>query len=104
LPRGKAGDGVHANRGASVFMGEGNFEAIRKARKINLQMRMLASQMFEGFQARLDDRGLQPRNRVTSRPAASAKKRATPPTAAANRASASMHMCRFFGSVATALS
>jgi len=39
-----------------------------------------------------------------SRPAASAKKRATPPAAAANRASASMHMCRFLGSVATARS
>src|SRR5205814_8217552 len=39
-----------------------------------------------------------------SRPAASARKRATPPAAAASRASASMHMCRFLGSVATARS
>src|SRR5215472_4898229 len=39
-----------------------------------------------------------------SKPAASAKKRATPPAAAANRASASMHMRRFLGSVATARS
>ena len=57
--RGKACDGVHISRGAGVFMGEGNFEAIGKTRKINLEMRMLAGQMFEGLQARVDDRRLQ---------------------------------------------
>ena len=56
---GKPSDGVYIKRwAASVFMGQGNFEAVRETRKINFQVRVLPSQMLEGFQARLDDRGL----------------------------------------------
>ncbi len=58
--RGNAGNRVHTDCGACVLMGQRNFEAIREARKINLQMRMLPGQMLERFQARFDDRGLQP--------------------------------------------
>lgn len=56
----KACNGVHTNCGTSVFVGERNFEAIGETRKINFQVRMLAGQMLEGFQARFNDRGLQP--------------------------------------------
>jgi hypothetical protein len=60
----ESGNGKHADCGASIFMGKGNFEAIREARKINFQMSMLAGQMLKGFEARFDDRGLQPSDGV----------------------------------------
>jgi hypothetical protein len=45
-------------------MGERNLEAIGETRKVNFQVRMVTGQMFVGFQARFDDRGLQPGDRV----------------------------------------
>lgn len=55
---------MHTNRGTSFLMREGNFEAIGEARKINFQMRILAGQMVEGFQAGFNHRGFQPGDRI----------------------------------------
>lgn len=41
-------------------MGEGDFEAVHIPDEINFQMRTVTRQMFEFFEARFDDRRLQP--------------------------------------------
>jgi hypothetical protein len=57
---GETGNPMSGTGRRSLFVTEGNFQTVGKARESNFQMRVRGSQVLERFQASLDDRGLQP--------------------------------------------